>query len=256
VQFFFNFVIINLTTESRGCNMQRYFVKEKNSQNDFILDSSDIHHIKNVMRNNIGSKIEIIYDKKVHLCNITNLEPFELKIEQIYEEDRDVPLDLTIAVGLVNEQKFDLILQKATELGVNTIIPLKMERSIVKLDENKVQKKLLRWEKICKEASEQSHRLKVPQITSPMTLNEIKTYSAEQKLICSLNEHTKPLNTYLNQGIKSIIVVIGPEGGITPKEEELLLQNNFKSASLGKRVLRVETAVIYIASIINYVYKG
>jgi len=256
MQFFFNFVIINLTTESRLINMQRYFVKSCDSHNNFIIESSDLHHIKNVMRNIPGDKIEVVHECQVYTCIIKELEPLTLEIVSSYSEDRDLPIELTIAVGLVNEQKFDLILQKLTELGVNTIIPLKMERSIVKLDENKTEKKLIRWEKICKEASEQSHRLTIPKIMPPMTLKELITYSVDKKIICSLNDETKPLDKCLNNNLSSILFVIGPEGGISPEEEIYLRENNFESTTLGKRVLRVETAAIYIASIVNYIYKG
>lgn len=236
--------------------MQRYFAKEKDINNNLILETSDLHHIKTVMRNVIGDQIEVIYDNEIYLCTIENIEPLKLKIENLYVEDREIPLELTIAVGLVNEQKFDLILQKLTELGVSTIIPLKMERSIVKLDDNKMEKKLVRWEKICKEASEQSHRTKIPTITKVMTLKELEKNTSELKLVCSLSNNSKPLDEYLKNDLKSILFVIGPEGGISPKEEEQLISQGFKTTTLGKRVLRVETAAIYVTGIINYVYKG
>ena len=224
--------------------------------NNLILETSDLHHIKTVMRNVIGDQIEVIYDNEIYLCTIENIEPLKLKIENVYVEDREIPLELTIAVGLVNEQKFDLILQKLTELGVSTIIPLKMERSIVKLDDNKMEKKIIRWEKICKEASEQSHRTKIPTITKAMTIKELEQNTSELKLVCSLSNNSKPLDEYLKNDLKSILFVIGPEGGISPKEEEQLISQGFKTTTLGKRVLRVETAAIYVTGIINYVYKG
>ncbi len=236
--------------------MQRYFVKEKDQNSNFIIEDSDLHHIRNVMRNVPGDNIEVVYNKKVYLCEINTLEPLTLNIKSESLEDRDIGLNLTVAIGMVNEQKFDLILQKLTELGVTTIIPLKMERSIVKLDDKKFEKKQIRWEKICKEASEQSHRTTIPKIENQMTLKELLNYNSEEKLICSLNEHTKPLSNYLKEDLKSILFVVGPEGGISKKEEEFLMDNGFKSVSLGKRVLRVETATIYLVSIINYIYKG
>ena len=152
--------------------MQRYFVKEKNNQN-FILENTDIHHIKKVMRCKNNDKIEIVFEKKVYLCNIDDIENLSLSIVDIYEEDRELDIDLTIAISLVQEQKFDLILQKLTELGVNSIIPIKTERSIIKIDSSKEEKKKLRWEKICKEASEQSHRTMVPEVHNIMTLKEL-----------------------------------------------------------------------------------
>ena len=236
--------------------MQRYFAKEKTESNNFILEESDIHHIKNVMRYEVGTKIEVIYAKKVYLCEIENLVPLSLKVLETYDEDRDIPVKLTIAIGLVNEQKFDLIIQKLTELGVDTIIPIKMERSIIKLEENKQEKRLERWNKICKEASEQSHRLTVPHVELPKTINELITEEHELKLVCSLSDNPKHLSEYLTNGLHDILFLIGPEGGIAPQEEEKLINNGFKTTTLGKRVLRVETAAIYVAGIINYVYKG
>ena len=235
--------------------MQRYFVKEKNNDN-FILAESDIHHIKKVMRCKINDKIEVVYSKKVYLCNIDNIDSLTLSIIDSYEEDRESNIDLTIAVSLVQEQKFDLILQKLTELGVTSIIPIKTERSIVKIDSSKEQKKKLRWETICKEASEQSHRVTIPQIHNIMTMKELLNHRKQINLICSLNDETKPLEAYLKDDVKNILFVIGPEGGFSQKEEEFLIENSFQATTLGKRVLRVETAAIYVASIINYVYKG
>lgn len=235
--------------------MQRYFVKEKND-NQFILENTDIHHIKKVMRCKNNDKIEIVYDKKVYLCNIDDIETMNLSIIETYSEERESNINLTIAVSLVQEQKFDLILQKLTELGVNEIIPVKTERSIVKLDKSKESKKKTRWETICKEASEQSHRITIPKINDIITLKELLNQKKELNLICSLNDTTKPLEEYLTNNLKEILFVIGPEGGFTNKEEEFLIENGFQSTSLGKRVLRVETAAIYVASIINYVYKG
>lgn len=235
--------------------MQRYFVKEKNKEN-FILENSDIHHIKKVMRCKNNDKIEIVYDKKVFLCNIDEIETMKLSIIDSYEEDRESNVNLTIALSLVQEQKFDLILQKLTELGVNNIIPLKTERSIVKIDKQKEEKKKTRWESICKEASEQAHRVTIPKIEKIINMNELLNYKKQQNLICSLTDKTQPLEEYLNKDTKEILFVIGPEGGFSNKEENFLIQNGFLPTTLGKRVLRVETAAIYVASIINYVYKG
>ena len=120
--------------------MQRYFVKRK-EQNNLILEESDIHHIKNVMRMNINDKIEVVYDKVLYICNIDNLDPLTLSVEDTISKENKLNIELTIAIGLVKEQKIDLILQKLTELGVSRIIPVDMERSIVKLDKERFNKK-------------------------------------------------------------------------------------------------------------------
>ena len=232
--------------------MQRYFAKEKVSDN-FILYDSDLHHIKNVMRFKPSDKIEVIYENITYICEIKEIDPLSLVIIDTITEDKEMKTNLTIAISLVNEQKMDLILQKLTELGVNTIIPIKTERSIVKLDDKKVSKKIERWQMICKEASEQSKRTSIPRVENVISLKELIAYPNDLKLLCSLNENTKPLDYYLEKDIKEILFAIGPEGGFTIKEEELLLSNNFKPVSLGKRVMRVETAAMYVTSIINYI---
>lgn len=235
--------------------MQRYFAKEK-KDNKLVLYDSDIHHIKNVMRNNIGDHIEVVYENMVYTCQIKNIIPLELEVVSFTNEDREMRIKLTVAISLVNEQKMDLILQKLTELGVSTVIPVKTERSIIKLDEKKVEKKIARWQTICKEACEQSKRTKVPKVENIITLKELPNINNSLKLVCSLNEHTKPINYYLTKETNEVLMVIGPEGGFTEKEEIYLLNNNFLPVSLGKRVMRVETAAIYVASIINYICEG
>lgn len=123
--------------------MQRYFAKRR-EQNNLILEESDIHHIKNVMRMNINDKIEVVYDKVLYICNIDNLDPLTLSVEDTISKENKLNIELTIAIGLVKEQKIDLILQKLTELGVSRIIPVDMERSIVKLDKERFSKKKVR----------------------------------------------------------------------------------------------------------------
>ena len=233
--------------------MQRYFVKEKNN-NCLILENEDLHHIKNVMRNKIGDLIECVYDEKLYICQINDLNDNSVEILETKEEDNELKYDITIAVALVKEQKMDLILQKLTELGINRIIPVSMERSIVKLDKDKFNKKKERWIKICKEASEQSKRNKIPEITTLMTIDEIGKLQFDQKFVCSTINKENLVNNYLqdNKTYAKMIFAIGPEGGISPKEEEKLMSNGFIPISLGSRIMRVETAAIYIASVANF----
>ena len=236
--------------------MQRYFAKDK-QENKIFLEESDLHHIKKVMRMNIGDNIECIYNKKTYLCKIEDFNN-KITIEKEIEENNELNTQIIVAIGLVKEQKFDLILQKLTELGVSKIIPVNMERSIVKLDNEKYLKKKKRWESICKEASEQSHRNIIPEITEIMPLKDLVKIQAEQKYVCSVKEKENLVNKYLQNKTKcaTMMYVIGPEGGITSKEEEFLNESGFTSISLGPRVMRVETAAIYIASIANFYCMG
>ena len=233
--------------------MQRYFVKEKNN-NYLILENEDLHHIKNVMRNKVGDLIECVYDEKLYICKINDLNDSSVEIVETKEEDNELNYDITIAIALVKEQKMDLILQKLTELGINRIIPVSMERSIVKLDKDKFNKKKERWIKICKEASEQSKRNKIPEITSLMTIDEIGKLQFDQKFVCSTINKENLVNNYLqdNKTYATMIFAIGPEGGIAPREEEKLISNGFVPISLGSRIMRVETAAIYVACIANF----
>jgi len=232
--------------------MQRYFAKDYKDK--LILEDSDIHHIKNVMRMKIGESIEVVYDNKLYICKLDSIEPLNLSVISVNDEENKLNLDVTIAVALVKEQKMDLILQKLTELGVNTIIPVSMERSIVKLDDSKFNKKKVRWEAICKEASEQSKRTNIPVIHNVMTIKELAKMEADYKLVASTKEKVKMLNCYLQNmnSYAKIILVIGPEGGISEREETILNENGFDSVSFGNLIFRVETAAIYAASIFNF----
>lgn len=230
--------------------MQRYFSKEKLGDK-IILNNDDMYHIKTVMRMKENDKVEVIYDKKLHICKLNN--NLELIVENIIEEENKLKKEIIVALGLVKEQKMDLILQKLTELGVSKIVPVNMERSIVKLDNKKEAKKLERWNKICKEASEQSKRNTIPVVSNVVNFKELTKIDADLKLVCSVSEKDNLIHNYIEKNnYNSILLVIGPEGGISPKEENYLKENNFILVSFGNLVLRVETACIYIASILNY----
>lgn len=233
--------------------MQRYFVKAK-EKDYLILESTDVHHIKTVMRNKIGDLIECIYQEKLYICKIEDPSSSNVKIIEESTDNNESNLNVTVAIALVKEQKMDLILQKLTELGIANIIPVSMERSIVKLDAIKFQKKKERWEKICKEAAEQSKRNRIPTIMDIHTINQLKDLSFDYKFICSTRKPENLVNNYLQKqsGYATMIFVIGPEGGIAPSEEDLLESSGYIPISLGNRIMRVETAAIYIASIINF----
>lgn len=230
--------------------MQRYFAKDIEN-NKIILSNSDMHHIKNVMRMKENDKVEVVYDKKTYLCNLDN--NLELHIESIINEDKELQKEIIAIIGLVKEQKMDLILQKLTELGVSKIIPVNMERSIVKLDNKKEDKKLIRWNTICKEASEQSKRNTIPIVTNVINFKDIINIEADLKLCCSVSEKDNVISNYIsNNNYNSVSFVIGPEGGLSLKEENFLKENNYNLVSLGSLVFRMETACIYMASILNY----
>lgn len=235
--------------------MQRYFVLEKDN-NLFKIKGDDYHHIVNVMRLKINDKIEVVYNNIVYLSLIEKIENniVYASMIDIIESNSELSIDVTIAQALVKEDKFNYILQKGTELGVKSFIPVAMERSIVKLDQNKALNKLNRWQKICKEASEQSKRIIIPQVKAIKSINDLTKLDYDYKILCSVNEEVRTIKKVL-QDIKinsKIIVVIGPEGGLTHLEEKKLIDNGYIRVSLGNRVLRTETASLFIMSLINY----
>ncbi len=231
--------------------MQRYFALDKNLK----ISDDDKHHIINVMRMKEKDKIEIVYDKAIYLCEIVKIEKKDViyKVKEKIEKDNELKIKVTIAVSLVNEKKLDFILQKCTELGVYDFILINSERSKIKLDDKK-DKKLQRWNKITKEAAEQSHRNIKPIVRDVLNIDDILNLDYDLKLTCSTKENKKSLKKVLQNSTNydKIIIVVGPEGGLTDLEEEKLIKNNYIPISLGNMILRTETVPIYIMSSINY----
>ena len=190
-------------------------------------------------------------DAELTVMNVLWQEGIPMRTGEIAEKIEDK--EIILAIPLLKEQKMDLVLQKATELGVTKIIPVTMERSIVKLDDSKEVKKIDRWSKICKEASEQSKRNSIPVISNIMTLKELVKEEGI-KIVCSTIEKENNLKKFLTEhkNYDKIIIVVGPEGGISSKEEEYLVSEGFTRVSLGKRIMRVETVPIFILSALNY----
>lgn len=232
--------------------MQRYFSNNLEN-NKFILNNDDIYHIVKVMRMKDKEKIEVVYNHNVYLCELDMSNNLEVKKLELLSENIQNDIKRVLIVPLLKEQKFDLILQKATELGVDEIIPLEMERSIVKITDDKMEKKLERWSKICKEASEQSKRTDIPSITKVKKIKDLKDLDG-LKMVCSTVEKENLLKKFLtaHTNYDKINIVMGPEGGISPKEEEMLVDLGFERVSLGKRILRVETVPLFVLSVLNY----
>lgn len=232
--------------------MQRYFINNK-SDNKFILNDDDTYHITKVMRMNLGDIVEVVYKEKVYLTKIINLNPVIVEIIEEKDEYNELNVKVCICQSLVKESKMDLILQKSTELGAFSFIPLKVKNSIIKVDKD-FSKKINRWQRIVKEASEQSKRNIIPEVKNIMGISDLIKLDYDLKLVCTVNEMSTTLKKVLqnHKSCGTMIIVIGPEGGFTKDEEETLINNGFISTSLGKLVLRTETASICCLSMINY----
>lgn len=231
--------------------MQRYFANDKKN-NIFILRDDDYYHIKVVMRFKIGEKVEVVYNNEAYLCKIID----NYQIEEIEKMDsKESKISTTLIIPLLKEQKMDLILQKATELGVSKIILFNAKRSIIKFDEKKETKKLERWIRICKEAAEQSKRCTIPEIVFEKNINEFSKLDG-LKLICSTVEDTNNLKKVLqsSKNCVKINMIVGPEGGFEPNEEKSIINLGFIPVTLGNTIMRVETVPIFLLSVINYEY--
>ena len=231
--------------------MQRYFALDENLN----ISDKDKHHIIDVMRMKIEDTIEIVYAEVVYLCQINYIDKKNVKYKLLKKLDtnNELSVNVTVAVSLVNEKKLDFILQKCTELGVTDFILINSERSKIKIDEKK-EKKIERWNTITKEAAEQSHRNKWPHIIDIMTIDDILNLEYDIKIVCSTKENKKTIKNVLQNSTNydRIIVVVGPEGGLTDLEEEKMMKNNYIPVNLGNMILRTETVPIYIMSLINY----
>ena len=231
--------------------MQRYFAVDK----DLNISEKDKHHIINVMRMKLNDKIEIVYDEKVYMCEINDISKKDVSysVKDIIDINNELPVKVTIAVSLVNEKKLDFILQKCTELGVYDFILVNSDRSKIKID-GKEKKKIERWNTITKEAAEQSHRNIKPIVRDIMSINDVSKLDYDLKLTCSTKENEKTIKNVLQNSTNCdrIIIVVGPEGGLTVSEEEKLEKNGFIPVTLGNLILRTETVPIYIMSLVNY----
>ena len=234
--------------------MQRYFTERK-KENIFTLSKEDTYHLTTVMRKKEQDKIEIVYQNELYLAKVVKLAPLvEAEILQKEKIETTRKSEVTIVQSLVKEQKMDYILQKTTELGVSKIIPFQAERSVVKLECKEI-KKLERWQKILKEASEQSKRENIPIIEKIASLEEVCNLSEyDVKFLCTVKENSQNLKKILSnrKGSAKMLFVIGPEGGFTDNEEEAFLEHGFLPISLGDTVLRTETASTFIMSVIRY----
>lgn len=234
--------------------MQRYFTQE--DSDTFPLSQDDSYHILKVMRLKKDDLVEVVSKEKLYICKIINSDNNIVTVRKVEEIKQDSELDcqVTIVQSLVKEQKMDFILQKCCELGVSKIIPLNTKRSIVKLD-SKETKKIERWNKILKEASEQSKRVVIPTVSNICSIEDLVKEDYDIKILCTVNELSNDIKKVLSKDLNGarIVIVIGPEGGFEKEEEQTLIANGYVPTSLGKRVLRTETASLYALSIINYI---
>ncbi|MCR4634025.1 MAG: 16S rRNA (uracil(1498)-N(3))-methyltransferase [Erysipelotrichaceae bacterium] len=223
--------------------MQQYFVDQELSEGISIaLNNEILYHLIKVLRKDT-SYIFRIADAKGQIFHAHLLDKKNALVTEALDENNELDCKITCILSLIKSDKFELCIQKLVELGVHKIVPYNAKRSIMKI---KDLKKMERIRKIAREAAEQSHRNIIPEIVDPISLSGLKEHMSEANYICYEAEG----NIADIERSASVSYIIGPEGGFAKEEHEAIEALGFHSISLGKRILRAETAAIYMTSII------
>lgn len=236
--------------------MYHFFVSEEqiNGENAYI-EGSDVNHIANVLR--MKPEEELLISAKGdwdYLCKIVDIETDRVNLKVLESmEQRELPVNITLLQGIPKSDKLEMIIQKAVELGVSEIIPVKTKRVVVKIDEKKVDTKVNRWNAIAESAAKQSKRSIIPKVYEPMSIDNaleiVKDFGV--KLIPYENadgiDKTRKILDNMDK-TKNIAVFIGPEGGFEESEVERIKNSGFEVITLGKRILRTETAGLALLS--------
>lgn len=235
------------------------------TENEAVITGPDVNHIKNVLRMKPGERVLLSDGKGTNcLCELTEIGPDRVTAKILPEEvaDTELPVEVTLYQGLPKADKMEFIIQKCVELGVSRIVPVEMARCVVKLDAKKEEAKRKRWYGISESAAKQSKRMIVPEISGVMKYKEALLEATEADLFLlpyedseSLDgaggmELTRKLIGSLKPGQKCA-VFIGPEGGFSDQEVEEARKMGAHTVTLGKRILRTETAGLFVLSAIG-----
>ncbi len=241
--------------------MHHFFVEPSAvGENEIVITGRDVNHIKNVLRMTIDEELLISDGQgKDYCCIISNLSEDEIvaKIIEENSERTELSSKFVLFQGLPKSDKMELIVQKAVELGVYEIVPFKAKRCVVKLDDKKADSKIKRWQSISESAAKQSKRGIIPNVHEVMTFKEAVEYAKtfdisiipyeNFKDMASTREVMEKIGSDMKVGI-----FIGPEGGFDSEEVDYAFENGIHPISLGKRILRTETAGLAILSVLMF----
>ena len=232
--------------------MYNFFVDEAARQGDtFRISGSDYNHIRNVLRMKAGDVFLVSCGGESHLCQLSGFEE-DTVVAEVKEEgfqDTELGVELYLFQGLPKSDKLELIIQKSVELGAAGIIPVEMKRCVVKLEEKKKKSRRERWQAIAESAAKQSKRSRIPEVGEILPYREAMKLAGEMDLFLLPYENargmiaTREALQTIRPGMK-VAILIGPEGGFDPKEVEVAEEHGAKRISLGRRILRTETAAI------------
>ncbi|MCL2863992.1 MAG: 16S rRNA (uracil(1498)-N(3))-methyltransferase [Lachnospiraceae bacterium] len=241
--------------------MQRFFVLPTQVKEGKVhITGNDVNHIKQVLRMKIGEQLEVCDSSgKIYLCVIKSydLKEVVLQIEKEWKNDTELLSKIYLFQGLPKGDKMEFIIQKAVELGVYEIIPMKTSRAVVKLDVKKAEKKAMRWNGISESAAKQSGRGLIPRVKEVMPMKEALAYAKALDILLIPYElaadmaESKAIIKKMQVG-RSIGIFIGPEGGFEQEEVALAVSYGARMITLGKRILRTETAAMAMLAILMY----
>lgn len=243
--------------------MQRFFVEPHQIDEEahqIHITGSDVNHISNVLRMKTGEELWISDGSKYeYRCTIESFEPDEVLLHIVYsqEPEYELPCRIYLFQGLPKADKMELIIQKAVELGAYEIIPVETKRCVVKLDGRKSAKKTVRWQQIAESAAKQSKRMLIPNVHEVLTFREALKYAESMDVrlvpyeLARGMQETKEILAGIEPG-QSVGIFIGPEGGFEEKEIEAAIEGGAKPITLGRRILRTETAGLAILSVLMF----
>ncbi len=241
--------------------MQHFFVTPAQvKEANIFVEGSDVNHMKNVLRMRIGEKVTVSDGNNIqYLCEVERYEETEavLKILEEQRVDTELASKIYLFQGLPKQDKMELIVQKAVELGAYEVIPVATRRAVVKLDEKKAKKKVERWQQIAESAAKQAGRGYIPTVASVKTFKEALAVAKSLDVVLVPYElaegmkETKALISAIRPG-QSVGIFIGPEGGFEKEEVEAAMEIGAKAITLGKRILRTETAGLTTLSVLMF----
>ncbi|MGH7817824.1 MAG: 16S rRNA (uracil(1498)-N(3))-methyltransferase [Candidatus Binatia bacterium] len=242
--------------------MARFFLPKKQlHDNHGTIDGQELNHLRRVLRLKPGDRITVFDETGwEHEAVIHSLATArgEIEIVRSYQAERESPLHVTLAVGLTKGEKIDFVVEKATELGVQTIIPFASTYAVPKLDERKIAGRTERWQKIALSATKQCGRARVPEVSALCTVQDLlaRSWPDALKLIFWEKEVEQSLRQVQQKhvGAKAVLLMIGPEGGFSVEEAELARSHGFELVQLGRRILRAETAAVTALALAQYLW--
>ena len=241
--------------------MYQFFIDDSQVMDgEVLIEGSDVNHIKNVLRMKPGEKVRVSTENgKNYFCCITELREESVRAEIVEEltEGTELPNKIYLFQGLPKSDKMELIIQKAVELGAYQIVPVAMKNCVVKLDAKKAENKVKRWQEIAKSAAKQSKRSLIPTVEMPLRYEDAISLAAQLDVVLVPYENERGMEATRSvvEGIRSgqsIGIFIGPEGGFAEDEITLAKSHDMALLSLGRRILRTETAGLAMLSILTY----